>query len=47
MLPIERQPRPAEQQPRIAVVRRRRVDDDVHTGDHLRGVSSITVSTAS
>lgn len=39
MLAVERQAHAAEQQARVAVVGRGRVDDDVDAGDHLRGIA--------
>lgn len=39
MLAVERQAHAAEQQARVAVVGRGRVEDDVDAGDHLRGIA--------
>lgn len=39
MLAVKRQAHAAEQQARVVVVGRGRVDDDVDAGDHLRGIA--------
>lgn len=39
MLAVERQAHAAEQQARVAVVGRGRVEDDVDAGDHLWGIA--------
>jgi len=39
MFAIEREARATEQQARMTVVGRGRVDDDVDAGDHLRGIA--------